>query len=78
MLKYPYSFDTFSHFLAKCGLSKIELISKGYCFCYQLPQGVSIYLYKNGTILIQGNPTIKQAIEMTIQKSLQKEINRFN
>lgn len=72
MLKYPYGFDTFSNFLAECGLGKIESISKGYCFCYKLPQGVNIYLYKNGTILIQGNALVKITIEMTIQDSLQK------
>ncbi|WP_063657185.1 hypothetical protein [Candidatus Arsenophonus triatominarum] len=72
MLKYPYGFDSFTNFLAKCGLGEIELISKGYCFCYLLPQGVSIYLYKNGTILIQGNLAIKHAIEMTIKELLQK------
>uniref|UniRef100_A0A3B0LUT9 Uncharacterized protein n=1 Tax=Arsenophonus endosymbiont of Trialeurodes vaporariorum TaxID=235567 RepID=A0A3B0LUT9_9GAMM len=72
MLKYLYSNDTFTNFLTKCGLGEIALILKGYCFCYLLPQGVSIYLYKNVTILIQGNPAIKHAIKMTIKELLQK------
>lgn len=72
MLKYPYRFDNFTNFLTKYGLVEIELILKGYYFCYLLLQGVNIYLYKNGTILIQGNPTIKHAIEMTIKELPQK------
>jgi len=62
-IKYPHPFESFSQFLAECGLNITNHESKSTYECFRLSNGAIVNLYPTGTIQIQGPPAVKPEVE---------------